>query len=183
MSGASLPRFDQNSQLEYTETSSGGECDWLTFSSTRLYPNSFIILLGYKKRGFGAHFDFGGKTEAGETPAQAAARGLKEECSIEASLELEHCGKLLFIEIYRLFRTEDIRSQWFSATSKETETTLTSNETHTPMPYDSMCPDDVHWMPLLLSKRPFVGRADFDADSSSEYKLRRWCFSIPSTVS
>jgi 8-oxo-dGTP diphosphatase / 2-hydroxy-dATP diphosphatase len=73
---------------------------------------------------------FGGKLEAGETPAQAAARELKvchlcvpyrpshrtisfltkEECGIEASLE--HCGTLLFstkggpewafqIEIYR----------------------------------------------------------------------------------
>ncbi|KAF8271888.1 hypothetical protein EI94DRAFT_1678835 [Lactarius quietus] len=210
MLGASLPPgLTQNSQLEYTETSSGGECDWLTFSSMRLYTNSFIvspgppqkILLGYKKRGFGAHFynGFGGKVEAGETPAQAAARELKEECGIEASLE--HCGTLLFvtkggpewafqIEIYRadtysgtLIETEEMRPEWFSATSKETETTLTSDETLSSIPYDFMWPDDVHWMPLLLAKRPFVGRADFDTDSSGGYKLRRWCFSTPSKVS
>ena len=80
MSASPPPGLTRDSQLEYIETSSGGERDWLTFSSTRLYTNSFIlspgppqkvihcfnlhsllllkfaliqILLGYKKRGFG----------------------------------------------------------------------------------------------------------------------------------
>lgn len=81
MSVSLPPGLTRDSQLEYIETSSGGESDWLTFTSTRLYTNSFIfspgpprkvyhcsnlhslrilkfaliqILLGYKKRGFGA---------------------------------------------------------------------------------------------------------------------------------
>jgi len=82
-----------------------------------------------------------------------------------------------------LFRTEEMRPEWFSATDKEPETTLTSDETLPPIPYDSMWPDDVHWMPLLLAKRPFVGRADFDRDSSGRYKLLRWWFGVPSTQS
>ncbi|KAI9458837.1 NUDIX hydrolase domain-like protein [Lactarius psammicola] len=207
MSASLPPGLTRDPQFDYIETSSGGEHDWLTFSSTRPYTNSFIIspgppqkiLLGYKKRGFGAHWynGFGGKVEAGESPTQAAARELKEECGIEASLE--HCGTLLFvtqggpewafqIEIYRadaysgtLIETEEMRPEWFSATDKETETTPTPDETLPPIPYDSMWPDDVHWMPLLLSKRPFVGRADFDRDSFGRYKLLRWWFGVPST--
>lgn len=73
-----------------------------------------------------------------------------------------------------------MRPEWFSTND---ETTLTSDETLPPIPYDSMWPDDVHWMPLLLAKRPFVGRADFDTDSSGRYKLLRWWFGIPSTQS
>jgi hypothetical protein len=46
MSTSLLPGLPQNSQLEYIETYSGGECDWLTFSSTRLYTNSFIVSPG-----------------------------------------------------------------------------------------------------------------------------------------
>ncbi|KAH8998077.1 NUDIX-domain-containing protein [Lactarius akahatsu] len=142
---------------------------------------------------------FGGKVEAGESAAQAAARELKEECGIEASLE--HCGTLLFftkggpewafqIEIYRadaysgiLIETEEMRPEWFCATDRESETGLTSDGTLPPIPYDSMWPDDVHWMPLLLSKRPFVGRVDFDCDNSGTYKLLRWWFGVPSTQS
>ncbi|KAH9000764.1 hypothetical protein EDB86DRAFT_3041809 [Lactarius hatsudake] len=209
MSASLPPGLTRDPQLEYIVTSSGGEHDWLTFSSTRLYTNSFIlspgppqkILLGYKKRGFGAQWynGFGGKVEAGESPAQAAARELKEECGIEASLE--HCGTLLFftkggpewafqIEIYRadaysgtLIETEEMRPEWFCATDRETKTGLTPDGTLPPIPYDSMWPDDVHWMPLLLSKRPFVGRVDFDCDNSGIYKLLRWWFGVPSTQS
>lgn len=47
MSVSSLPPgLTRNSQLEYIETSSGGDCDWLTFTSTRLYTNSFIFSPG-----------------------------------------------------------------------------------------------------------------------------------------
>jgi 8-oxo-dGTP diphosphatase/2-hydroxy-dATP diphosphatase len=76
-----------------------------------------------------------------------------------------------------------MRPEWFSATNKEAETAATSTEVLPPIPYDSMWPDDIHWMPLLLAKRPFVGRADFDIDSSGGYKLQRWWFGVPSTQS
>lgn len=76
---------DPASQVQYIETSSGGDHDWLTFVSKKLYTNAFIvspgptqkvvsinetvatpshlhpqILLGYKKRGFGAHLSVSG---------------------------------------------------------------------------------------------------------------------------
>jgi hypothetical protein len=75
----SLPPGLLDSQTQYVETSSGGDQEWLTITSKKLYTNAFIvlpssprkvvtyeqletltylhsqILLGYKKRGFGAH--------------------------------------------------------------------------------------------------------------------------------
>jgi hypothetical protein len=73
-----------DSQIQYVETSSGGDQGWLTITSKKLYTNAFIvlpgsprkvvtyeqletfaylhsqILLGYKKRGFGAHLSVTG---------------------------------------------------------------------------------------------------------------------------
>ncbi|KAH9990946.1 hypothetical protein BJV74DRAFT_772425 [Russula compacta] len=202
--------LDQNG-VQYKETSSGGDYDWLTFTSKKLYTNAFIvspgpprkILLGYKKRGFGAHLynGFGGKVEDGELPVQAAVRELKEECGIEAPLA--HCGTLLFvskggpewafqIELYRaddyggtLIETDEMRPEWFSAAtdiqSLALEISEMSHASLPPIPYDSMWPDDIYWIPLLLANRPFVGRADFDTDATGKYKMLRWWFGVPST--
>ena len=63
-----------------------------------------------------------------------------------------------------------MRPEWFSPTNKETETTSTLDESLPPIPYDSIWLDDVLWMPPLLAKHPFVGRADLNADSSGRYK-------------
>ncbi len=46
MSASLPPGLTRDPQLEYIETSNGGEHDWMTFSSTRLYTNSFIISPG-----------------------------------------------------------------------------------------------------------------------------------------
>jgi len=61
-----------------------------------------------------------------------------------------------------------MRPGWFSATDE-----ATSDETLPPIPYGSMWPDDVHWMPLL-AKRPFLGRADFDTDRFGVTSMVVW---------
>jgi 8-oxo-dGTP diphosphatase/2-hydroxy-dATP diphosphatase len=74
-----------------------------------------------------------------------------------------------------------MRPEWFSATDTQTvETSETPDTSLPPIPYDSMWPDDIHWMPLLLANRPFIGRADFDTDTSGKYKMLRWWFGVPS---
>ena len=79
----SIPPGLLDPQIQYVETSSGGDQEWLTITSQKLYTNAFIvlpgsprkvvtyeqletfayhsqILLGYKKRGFGAHLSVTG---------------------------------------------------------------------------------------------------------------------------
>lgn len=75
-----------------------------------------------------------------------------------------------------------MRPEWFSAIDTQSlEDSEKQIATLPPLPYDHMWLDDVHWMPLLLSNRPFIGRADFDTDASGKYKLLKWWFGVPST--
>jgi len=183
-----LEGLDENT----IEVSKGGESfEWMSFDQRKLYTNAFIvqdgkILLGYKKRGFGAHKynGFGGKVDPGETPAQAAARELQEEACIEAPLE--HAGTLLFrinsvqwacqIEIYRAdtytgvpTETEEMRPLWFRVDDSENHLDLL------PIPYDKLWESDHLWLPLLLEKRHFVARTDFIQQGEATV-LQKWWF-------
>ncbi|KAG0244818.1 Nudix (Nucleoside diphosphate linked moiety X)-type motif 1 [Actinomortierella wolfii] len=125
------------------------------------------ILLGYKKRGFGAHLwnGFGGKVEPGETVKHGAIRELHEEAGLTVEdKDIVKAGLLLFVfendpvalethvymtEKYSGQPTEcdEMRPQWFSFDE---------------IPYDSMWEDDRLWLPLLLGgKNPFFGRMTF----------------------
>lgn len=116
------------------------------------------LLLGLKKRGFGAGRwnGFGGKVEAGESPQQAAKREVQEEIGIRP-LDLKARGKMYFrlddtdsdLEVY-LFsaseftgeprETEEMRPQWFD----EAE-----------IPYEQMWPEDKYWYPYLFAGKNF----------------------------
>jgi len=191
---------------DLTEVSSGGTGEWLAFKTRKWYTNAFIItdhpnetriLLGYKKRGFGMglYNGFGGKVDPGETTAQAALRELKEECGVDAPLE--HCGSLLFvaengpdwafqIEVYRsatfsgtVIETDEMRPQWFSVSKATSEGS--PDATFEPIPYDTMWADDIHWMPLMLAGKSFVGRADFNDTQADKPVMKRWWFGVPSS--
>ncbi|EFJ45375.1 nudix/7,8-dihydro-8-oxoguanine triphosphatase [Volvox carteri f. nagariensis] len=117
------------------------------------------VLLGLKKRGFGAGFynGFGGKVDPGETIEEAAQRELQEEACITA--ELKDAGVLVFVfddqpqpwEVHVFTassyvgepaETDEMRPQWF---------------THTDVPFDSMWADDLIWYPYLLRHEYFRG--------------------------
>lgn len=116
------------------------------------------ILLGLKKRGFGAGKwnGFGGKVEPGESIADAARRELREEALIDA-VHLEHrainrfrfgdASELLEVHIFHCdhFRgsigeTEEMHPQWFPIDR---------------IPYDQMWIDDKHWLPQFLAGKRF----------------------------
>lgn len=128
-----------------------------------------MVLLGMKKRGFGAGKwnGFGGKVEPGETIEEAARREVKEEAGIEVSslekhgvLEFEFAGNPEVLEVH-VFRTEhfdgqpeesdEMRPQWFNVDE---------------LPFPSMWPDDPHWFPLFLEKKKFTGKFLFDHDNA-----------------
>lgn len=131
------------------------------------------ILLGMKKRGFGAgHYNgFGGKVEAKETIEEAAVRELFEEAGIKASV-LEPVGVLTFtfrdepeleLEMH-IFKTgnfegvptesEEMRPQWFTVDA---------------IPYVHMWTSDIAWFPLFLSGQKFTGSFYFDKPASKEH--------------
>lgn len=117
------------------------------------------ILLGMKKRGFGAGRwnGFGGKVEEGETIKESAKRETKEECGIDI-IALEEVGihefefeskrgDILEVHVFRVsewtgepIETEEMRPQWFTTDA---------------IPYDEMWPDDIHWIPVFLTGKKF----------------------------
>ena len=119
------------------------------------------VLLGMKKRGFGAGRwnGFGGKVHEGETIEEAARRELKEEACIDVS-EMEEVGcidfswkdnpEVLEVHIFRAenfsgepIETEEMKPQWFAVDA---------------IPFDAMWPDDKFWFPMFLEGKKFKGK-------------------------
>lgn len=128
------------------------------------------VLLGMKKRGFGAGKwnGFGGKVKPPESVEEAAHRELTEEVGVVA-LDLRPCGRLRF-----RFEGEavEIDCQVFTATKWEGEPVETEemapqwfalNE----IPFDQMWPDDIHWFPLFLAGKYFDATFNFAADQKT----------------
>lgn len=117
------------------------------------------VLLAMKKRGFGAGRwnGMGGKVRAGETVIDAAIRETQEEVGITPHLG-EPLGSITFHNsskgdwVVRVFRadswkgepieTEEMRPEWFPLDA---------------IPFESMWPDDKHWMPYVISNKRFNG--------------------------
>lgn len=144
----------------------------LTLCLVHKHPH---VLLGMKKRGFGAGKwnGFGGKVQGGETIELAAIRELKEEANIDVDI-IEKMGVINFnwennpetLEVH-LFRTdnfrgevaesEEMRPQWYHIDE---------------IPFDQMWPDDKHWMPLLFAGKKFQGQFLFDNNNNIvDYQL------------
>ena len=133
------------------------------------------ILLGMKKRGFGAGRwnGFGGKIKNGESIEDATKREMQEESGVEIEnldkvgiMEFEFQNNPEIIEVH-VFKTnnfvgeptesEEMKPQWFHV-----------NE----IPFSEMWPDDEHWMPLFLGGKKFKGKFLFgEADIILEKEL------------
>ncbi|MEK7174671.1 MAG: 8-oxo-dGTP diphosphatase [Patescibacteria group bacterium] len=123
------------------------------------------VLLGMKKRGFGAGRwnGFGGKLHPGETVLEAAHRETREEAGIDIRnpelcgiVEFEFAGSPEILEIH-FFRvaefdgepveTEEMRPKWFYFDE---------------IPFAEMWPDDALWFPLFARNKKFRGRILFE---------------------
>jgi hypothetical protein len=49
------------------------------------------------------------------------------------------------------------------------------------IPFDNMWEEDRYWLPLLLSKQRFSGRADFEREGE-KYSAKKWWIGIDSTT-
>jgi 8-oxo-dGTP diphosphatase len=131
------------------------------------------ILLIHKKRGLGAGNlnGPGGRVDPGESPLQGAVREVKEELVIEAR-DPELIGELQFqfLDGYSIHVWVFV-SEEFSGVPTETEE---ARPVWTPLgeiPYDEMWEDDRYWLPLLIDRRPFLGRFIFDDDRMLDFRL------------
>jgi 8-oxo-dGTP pyrophosphatase MutT (NUDIX family) len=119
------------------------------------------ILLGRKKRGFGAGKinGFGGKLQPGETLEAAAARELTEEAHITAEA-LEHRGTLSFTFANGLdpLQVEVFVASAWQGEAQETEEMAPAWFPLDSIPYSEMWVDDPHWLPLLLADQHFIGQ-------------------------
>jgi len=125
------------------------------------------VLLGMKKRGFGAGRwnGFGGKISKGETIEAAARREIKEEAGIEVKnldkvgiIDFEFKGNPEILQVH-IFKSDD-----FSGIPTESEEMKPQWFYIDEIPFKEMWPDDIHWMPLFFKGKKFKGRFLFGKD-------------------
>ncbi|KAF8706137.1 Acid protease, partial [Rhizoctonia solani] len=174
----------------------GGDDNWYTYEGEIKFENVMVvdegtnkILLGYKKEGFGAgnYNPFAGPIAEGEDGSDAARRDLliqnKEQTGLEAEeivfhgtirVKLPNMDQSLNCSMYKVTKwkgdlkeTTTMKPEWFSPEA---------------VPYSQMFDDDIHWIPLFLGPKKFVGRADFDKPEEGKHvgKLLRW-WRLPAT--
>ena len=131
------------------------------------------VLLGYKKTGFGAGrvVGLGGHIEAGEEPAQAAAREVAEESSLVVSpAALEHRARIDFRFPHRpawdmiaeVFLTGRYRGE--AAESDEVAPRWYGLDA---LPFDGMWDDARYWLPRVLAGEHLDIVVTFAADCAT----------------
>ena len=138
------------------------------------------ILLGMKKRGFGANKwnGIGGKIAENETPGQSTVREVAEEIGVKLSEDgLEKLAELTFLSVkgtdekkLDMFVHVFVAREW-NGEPKETEEMLPKWFSAREIPFESMWVDDVHWLPLVIEGKKF--RAEFTFGEDNETLLSK----------
>ena len=134
------------------------------------------ILLGMKKRGFGAGYwnGFGGKVRPDESVEEGMLRETQEEIGITL-LRFEKKGILGFH-----FENDPVLLEGHIFTSSDFEGEPVESEEMEPcwfafekIPYEKMWPGDKHWIPWLLQEKIFTGDFYFkNAQTLLDYNLK-----------
>lgn len=123
------------------------------------------ICLAMKKRGFGAgrYNGVGGKVESGESIEEAVKREAEEEIGVTVG-EMEKCAELTFtfphkedwnqlVHVYMtdswtgdIVETEEMKPEWFAVSA---------------IPYTTMWPDDIFWLPKVLEGKSVKAKFSF----------------------
>ncbi|XP_060029146.1 oxidized purine nucleoside triphosphate hydrolase isoform X2 [Erinaceus europaeus] len=170
-----------------------------TMQPSRLYTLVLVlqpqrILLGMKKRGFGAGRwnGFGGKVQEGESIEDGARRELQEESGLTAGT-LHKAGHLVFefVGIPELMDVHVFCTDSAQGTPQESDAALGRSPAPTQLttpglpemrprwfhldqiPFGDMWPDDSYWFPLLLQRKKFQGHFKFQGhDTILDYRLQ-----------
>lgn len=138
------------------------------------------ILLAMKKRGFGIGKwnGVGGKVEDDETIEAAAAREVGEEIGVLADpAKMERVGNVEFYfkdkpewdQKMHVFLVKDWQGE-----PKESEEMAPKWYLKNEIPFDSMWPDDKHWLPVVLDGKKFEGKFYFvnEGKNIDEFDIR-----------
>lgn len=131
------------------------------------------ILLAMKKRRFGAGKwnGAGGKVEPGETYEQAAVRECQEEIGV-TPIALRKVGELHFIDLPDVEHYTHVYTtgEW-KGEPQESEEMAPRWFAENEIPYDTMWPDDIHWIPMMLAGKLFKGTVTIEDDVLRQHDI------------
>ncbi|OXB67577.1 hypothetical protein ASZ78_004695 [Callipepla squamata] len=134
------------------------------------------VLLGRKKRGFGAGLwnGFGGKVQPGESVEDAARRELLEESGLTVDT-LQKMGEITFefVGNPELMEVHVFRADHFHGEPKESDEMQPQWFQLDEVPFKQMWPDDIYWFPFVLQRKLFRGYFKFQGqDTIVEHTLK-----------